>query len=717
MSKTNERLQLSKVAKKASGWGWKLFPQSRKKKPLIKQWPEKATDDEAVIIAWNKQWPTCNFAVATGERSGIIVLDVDVKKNQPGLYSLAMLEKEHGEFKTFTVRTPSNGRHLYFKYPAGNGKIKNGELEQYPGIEIKGDGGGITLPGSFYESGAEYKMLDDREPTEWPEPAECPAWLIELLSASRVVKAVKQEGSGDIQDGERNSVLFAHAAKLRHSGLSKESALTALVKENKDRCNPPKPLTEVEGIVESAYKYKIGIEKSPPRTDTGNAERMVVMWGDGLRYCDTQKAWYVWNERYWERDRVRKIGCLAKITVREMYRQAAEIEDDTQRKALVDYARHCESKSKIANMIELLKPERPIAILEDQFDQNPFLLNVNNGTIDLKTGELQEHRKEDLITRLAPVDFDPAAECPRWLQFLDEIIGEKELVDTFLQQSIGYSLTADVSEEIFYILYGTGANGKSTFLEVIGTLLGDYGMCSAIEAFLAASNERQSNDLARLKNVRFVRTGEAQAGRSLAMNRIKLLTGRDTVSARFLYEEAVDFKPTCKIFLATNSLPVVKGVDKGSWRRLRVIPFTVQIPDAKQDPYLGKKLIEELPGILNWAVDGCLDWQRNQGEHSASGLCFPPAIEEATAEYKTNSDNLAEFLSAEYQPIAEAFVSVAVLYDDYKTWAVDCGEKPLSKQKLTIELQNRGYKKNHKRNGAFWKGLAVKTFLGECDET
>ncbi len=174
--------QLS-LALRFVSWGWKLLPQDRSKRPLIKQWPEKATDDETQIQAWAKQWPTANFAVATGKRSGILVLDIDVKNDQPGAESLAKLEQENGEIETFTVRTPSDGRHLYFKYPASNGKIKNCELKEFPGIEIKADGGGVTLPGSFYADGREYTLLDDQA------PAACPAWLVKLLlSANYVIK-------------------------------------------------------------------------------------------------------------------------------------------------------------------------------------------------------------------------------------------------------------------------------------------------------------------------------------------------------------------------------------------------------------------------------------------------------------------------------------------------------------------------------------------------
>ena len=266
-----------------------------------------------------------------------------------------------------------------------------------------------------------------------------------------------------------------------------------------------------------------------------------------------------------------------------------------------------------------------------------WLLNVRNGTIDVGTGEFREHRQENMITKIANVDYDPQADCPVWKQFVREIMGCKGDLIHFLQTAAGWALSRDTSEQTMFILYGTGANGKSTFLNTIMHLLGDYAIATFTETFMRKNGDQNTNDVARLRGTRFVTTTEAEQGRRLSEPIIKQITGNDRMTARFLYGEYFNFVPTCKIFLATNHKPVIKGTDHGIWRRIKLIPFTTRILDEKQDKRLDEKLKAEASGILNWLLEGTYRWRKER-------LRVPAAILHATDEYRGEMDVIGNFL-------------------------------------------------------------------------
>jgi putative DNA primase/helicase len=262
-------------------------------------------------------------------------------------------------------------------------------------------------------------------------------------------------------------------------------------------------------------------------------------------------------------------------------------------------------------MIDLAKTETGIPIKPSRLDADPWLLNCTNGTLDLRTGTLHAHNRKHLCTKLVPVDYDPAATCPLWDKFLNRIMGNNAVTTEFLQRLIGYSLTGSIEEQVMFIAYGLDQNGKTTLFEIICTLFGDYARTADASLLLLKRGDGPRYDVARLEGARLVLTSEITASGQLDEALVKLMTGGDKITARRLYCEEEEYYSTYKIVLRTNHMPRISGVDHAIWRRLKPIPFNETIPEKEQDKKLGQKLLAELPGILAWAVRGCLDWQKN----------------------------------------------------------------------------------------------------------
>ncbi|BBM86655.1 phage/plasmid primase, P4 family [Candidatus Uabimicrobium amorphum] len=361
-------------------------------------------------------------------------------------------------------------------------------------------------------------------------------------------------------------------------------------------------------------------------TDMGNAARLVKRHGHKIRYCHAWGKWLVWDGTRWEIDTTEEIVRLAKDTVISIYHEADMAKSEKEYNRLIKHAERSQSYNRIMSMIKLAKSEPGVPIQTSQLDTNPWLLNVENGTVNLKTGELQPHNPQDLITKKAPVHYDPEAPCPTWNKFLETVTSENEEIRKFLQSAVGYSLTGNNNEECMFMLHGSGRNGKSKFLGAIEKMMGDYAKPTRPETFLKKRGSIP-NDLAALKGARFVPTVETEQGGKLAESLIKQITGGDTIQARFLHKEFFEYKPEFKIWMATNHRPTIEGNDMAIWERLCVVPFNTTIPAQERDKFLSYKLAQELSGILNWAIKGCLNWQER-------GLCKPDSIEKYTNKYK-----------------------------------------------------------------------------------
>ncbi len=435
-------------------------------------------------------------------------------------------------------------------------------------------------------------------------------------------------------------------------------------------------------------------------TDVGNAKRLVKRHGATLRYCYPFSNWLSWDGKRWQVDDTGEAARRAKDTISRVRIEAALLEDKASRTALWNHARNSESDSRLRAMLSQAQSEVGMAVKPEDLDFNPFLLTVNNGTLNLQNGDLRPHRQTDLITKLAPVDYDPQAECPLWESFLETIMAGKPGLTNFLRRAVGYSLTGDTSERAMFIMYGSGANGKSTALETLRAMLGDYATRTPAETLLARRDNAIPNDVAKLKGARFVSASETDEGRRLAEAQIKDLTGGDTISARFMRAEWFDFKPECKLWLSTNHRPVVRGTDKAIWDRLKLIPFNVRIPEEQQDHKLLSKLKTELPGILAWAVRGCLEWQ-------AEGLGVPEEVRNATGNYQSEMDVLANFIADACMLTSDARAGATSLFQAYKRWCDDNGERCGSQRGFSASLTERGFfkRRSGKTGTEEWQGI------------
>ena len=439
-------------------------------------------------------------------------------------------------------------------------------------------------------------------------------------------------------------------------------------------------------------------------TDWGNAQRLVRLDGDELRYCWIWGKWLVWDKRRWRVDDKGGVYRRAKASVKSLYGAAATATEAAASKELASWAMKSEAQARLEAMITSAQSEPGIPLLPGDLDANIWRFNTENGTLDLRTGELRPHSMSDLITKLGGVRFDSEAKCPVFDAFLDKIFNSDIELIEYLQRTLGRSLTGDVSEHRLEIWHGSGANGKSTLITAILGVLGDYGMSAAPGLLLKQRNEVHPTGLADLKGARFVSSVEIGEGRRLNEELIKMLTGGDTLKARFMREDFWSFDPTFKLFVALNHRPTIVGSDHAIWRRVRLVPFSVVIPDEQQDKQLGEKLKAERAGILNWLIQGCLDWQ----EH---GLTEPEAVRVATNDYRAEQDLVAAFVDECCTMNPNAKVLSGDIYNAYATWCKNSHEEPLGKRAFGLRLGDQGFTSDRKGHGGkrWWFGVGLST--------
>ena len=459
--------------------------------------------------------------------------------------------------------------------------------------------------------------------------------------------------------------------------------------------DPEKLLKLVEAAPEtapSASEY--------PCTDVSNARRFSEYTAGLVRFCHEWGQWLVWDRTRFQIDPAGRVIEEAKRVVRGIYHEAADENDADLRKKLFSWAEKSQSKVKIDALLSLARSEPSIAVRAERLDAAKSLFNVENGTLDLRTGKLQTHCASDLLTKRSPVRFDPDARCPRFLKFLEEIFcGDADLA-TFVQLAVGYSLTGDLRERCVFFLHGAGRNGKSTLVDTLMKLLGDYGARTPTQTLMRKKSGSIPNDLARLPGKRFVAASEGEEGERLAESFVKDITGKEKIAARFLHREWFEFLPEFKVWFTTNHLPVIRGSDPAIWDRVRVVPFNARFDGENEDKTLEVTLESELSGILNWALTGCLRWRN-------SGLSTPESVGTATGQYRTEMDVVGTFISEACVASSAAQVTAKAVYDTYKGWCKDNGEQPLTKKSFGLRLRERGFLSSRTRSERLWTGIGL----------
>ena len=415
---------------------------------------------------------------------------------------------------------------------------------------------------------------------------------------------------------------------------------------------------------------------------------------DKARYCFDNKHWHLWDGTRWKQDKQRQLLQLTTKFVQLAAKCAIENgEPDVARRILTFL-----SAQKLENIEKLAKPELAISLID--FDTNAMQLCVGNGVIDLETGKLMPVMPSMHHSKMAGVQHKAGAKCPRFMQFLGDIFPDDEELVAYVQKVAGYLMTGSTREQCLFMLLGGGANGKSTLVNLLTDLLGDYAANTAASTLMASNSNQFGDDLIRLAGARLITSSETEHGQRFAEAKIKSFTGGDKVTGRPLYGEWLDFKPVGKILLTTNNRPEIRGSDDGIWRRIREVPFNRQFKEAEQDRELMSALRQELPGILNWAIEGCLKWQ-------ADGIKAPASVAASITAYRSEMDTVAGFIEDECYEDASVRSSLASVYDQYASWCKAHDKHPRTKVQFGKALTNRGYTKFRDSTGRYWQGLTT----------
>jgi putative DNA primase/helicase len=735
--------------------GWSFVPLSGKV-PTQKGWQAAPRESLEDALAWARRG---NVGLRTGRTSGVVVLDLDEYKPKFDPQVIEAL----GLPETVTAISGRGGRQLYFRWdkPLGNSAGRLG-----PAIDVKADGGQVVFPGSIHpDNGKPYTWADGLTPWDI-ELAELPASVVEKLTTSprpqpkpiqdhrepeaenasngraeryaRMALRLELNAMYQAAEGERNDTLnkaafslgqFVGAGLLVRSEVENQldqaareiglaaGEIGATIRSGVEsgmlepRVVPDRPISTGDGRREIDRGDIPAL--TPGRFDLnvyGNADRFEHMFGQDVHWCEQSGRWYVWDGRVWSPDAMREIGHLAELTMLALAREARGDED-----AAKWSARCSRGVAAAREMLEVVKHRTAIAL--DALDRDQWLLGAQNGVIDLRTGRLMPHNREFMLTTLSPTIFDADAPCPLWERFLSEIMDGDEAMVAALQRLAGYFLTGDISVQILPIFYGPGGNGKNVFLDTLMGLMGPLAAEAPEGLVTARRSDEHPTEIADLHGKRLVVASETEEGRKMRIGLVKKLTGNKYLKGRFMRQDYFQFERTHKTILVTNNKPLVTETSNAIWRRLRLIPFVVTIPEARQDRRLTEKLVAEWPGILSWAVRGCLDWRARQCD-----LELPAAVQEATEEYRDESDHVADFVTEccedwRAHPKQNMKTPKERIYSVYCVWCKDIGEDVLTRKAFNSRVRGHGYSDKaawlHGRTQKCWLHLTLK---GKSDE-
>lgn len=451
---------------------------------------------------------------------------------------------------------------------------------------------------------------------------------------------------------------------------------------------------------------KVGAEtpkKAYDMTDTGNAHRIYDKFGHVIRYSYNRKKWYYWDGKVWRIDDTGEIKKLGDIICEDIKKAGYQEQDEKTQADLLKWATRTASTYGKECMIKECQHLHGIPASPDDFDSYAEYLNCQNGIVNLRTGELIPHDSNFLMSKICYSEYDVSGKEPAmWLKFLNDVTAGNKDLQRYIQKSIGYSLTGSNREQCAYFLYGIGNNGKSTFLDTISDLLGSYSANAQPETIMMKkfSDGGALSDIARLKSARFVTSEEPTEGVRLNEGLLKQLTGGSKITCRFLYADEFEYTPEFKIWISTNHKPVIRGTDVGIWRRIKLIPFEVNIRNV--DKNLKYKLRKEFPQILRWAVDGCRLWMQE-------GIEEPECVKDAVKEYKQEMDLLAGFIEQciEIDYTCEEKIPAKDLFREYSRWAKENNEYEMSSKKFFTEITKKLPEKGRDSRGIFYRNIRL----------
>lgn len=673
------------------GLGFSVIPLAAGgKKPLVK-WTKFQTTkpDWQQIEQWQFEYPDANIGIVTGTVSGIFVVDFDSHE--------AFQAAQDRGLGAGVIAKSGRGYHVYYRHPEWTVKTAAGILDH---VDIRSDGGYIVAPPSVHESGTVYEWVDDPSGIT---TAYMPEWLSELLAADAVpspsgattqgvdntwaIKTLEDEALlvRHTPDGKRNTQLNESAfkmgqfvgANLIDAEMVKATLLSAAMMNGLSA-------QEAQDTIKSGFtagkKQPWVLHNGQPKdsqylSEDSFARAFTERHGDISRYCHTAGKWFLFNGNHWGIDGTKLVNHMVRDIIRELSAGATSF-----------------NKSSVINGVEKILQSQPVHSVKSEFwDAHTYLLGTPKGTIDLKTGVLRPSCPKDAITKVtacAPMEGSPTT----WLRFLDDATGHDPDMVRYLQQICGYALTGDTKEHALFFVHGHGGNGKSVFLNTVAGILADYATTASMETFTAQKFAQHSTELAMLVGSRLVSASETEADRYLAESRIKQLTGGDPITARFMRQDNFTFQPQFKLMIIGNHEPRIKFVDEAIRRRFNVLPFTFKPQNPDKD--LEKKLKSEWPQILNWMIDGCIDWQTN-------GLIRPAKVVAATEEYFDDQDIFGQWLNTQCTinlKMDHFKVPVSKAFESWSQFAHEMGEAAGDKQSLGRRLKKLGIESKTKTN-------------------
>ena len=600
-------------------------------------------------------------------------------------------------------------------------------------VEYRANGSQTMFPPSTHPSGEAVSFSKDDEPTKIDRDA-----LVRSVSRLAAASLLAKHWS----EGRRHDMALAVSGTLLRAGWISDDVedfirgicVAACDPEREDRVatvsdteanmeasQPTTGLTRLKELVGDTVVERIvrwlglnngdtlgiGHNSQPENqavlrcSDIGNANAFSNDNIRTVRYSYDMGYWFAWDGWRWTQKSSAIVDRVAENTVRNFSGELDSIQDSREQEVFRAWMKQSGNKHRLTAMVH--QARHLLQLDQETLDGDPYLLNAKGVAINLKDGSTKKNERKDFCTKVINVAHDPSAECPQFMKFMDRIMGGSEPLKKFVQRAVGYSLSGSTEEQCLFIAHGSGANGKSTLLNLVRDMMGDYALNIPMDTLMAKSKGSGiPNDIARLRGARMVTAAEGEARQRLAESLVKQLTGGDAMTARFLFKEYFDFIPSMKIWLATNFKPQVTGDDQALWRRIHLIPFKVVIPPEDRDGNLPEKLKAEMPGILNWAIEGAIEWVRD-------GLQPPEEVIAATSDYQSEMDSFAEFCNTMITEASGERTSKSDLFNAYQSWCEEEGGQYLSKSDLTGRMRRLNYKEGRTGSSRYWKDIRLDT--------